>query len=97
MTLPADRYLEPHQARERPPTAFESLLGDAIERAFRADDLADPTHPGIRVQSVAEQDVHGGLLGALRQREKAQVARRDRQADFDEGGVEDRRQRRGCV
>jgi hypothetical protein len=29
-----DRYLEPHQARLRPPTQYENLLGDAIERAF---------------------------------------------------------------
>jgi hypothetical protein len=29
-----DRYLDPHQARQRPPTPFEDLLGDAIERAF---------------------------------------------------------------
>ena len=29
-----DRYLDPHQAREREPTQFESLLGDALERAF---------------------------------------------------------------
>ncbi|HEX2547143.1 MAG TPA: recombinase-like helix-turn-helix domain-containing protein [Ramlibacter sp.] len=29
-----DRYLEPHQARQRPPTPFEDLLGDSIERAF---------------------------------------------------------------
>lgn len=36
MNLPTDRYLDPHQARERPPTAYESLLGDAIERAFGA-------------------------------------------------------------
>ncbi|NBF13204.1 recombinase-like helix-turn-helix domain-containing protein [Pseudomonas sp. Fl4BN1] len=27
-------YLEPHQARKRPNTPFEELLGDAIERAF---------------------------------------------------------------
>lgn len=27
-------YLEPHQARKRPSTPFEDLLGDAIERAF---------------------------------------------------------------
>jgi len=27
-------YLEPHQARTRPPTAYENLLGDAIEHAF---------------------------------------------------------------
>lgn len=33
---PLDRYLDPHQARERAPTAYESLLGDAIERAFGA-------------------------------------------------------------
>jgi hypothetical protein len=31
-----ERYLEPHQARQRPPTTFEDLLGDAIERAFGA-------------------------------------------------------------
>lgn len=39
-----DRYLEPHQARRRPPTAFEDLLGDAIERAY-----ADGVHdlPGL--------------------------------------------------
>ena len=37
-----DRYFQPHQARKRPPTGYESLLGDAIERAFAADvhDLA---------------------------------------------------------
>ena len=28
--------LEPHQARKRPPTDFENLLGDAIEAAFAA-------------------------------------------------------------
>ena len=33
---PTDRYLNPHQARRRPPTAYEDLLGDAIERAFGA-------------------------------------------------------------
>lgn len=32
--MAADRYLEPHQARERAPTLFEDLLGDSIERAF---------------------------------------------------------------
>lgn len=31
-----DRYLEPHQARQRPATPFEDLLGDAIERAYAA-------------------------------------------------------------
>ena len=29
-----ERYLQPHQARQRPPTTFEDLLGDSIERAF---------------------------------------------------------------
>ncbi len=33
-TPPTDRYLDPHQARERQPTPYEDLLGDAIERAF---------------------------------------------------------------
>lgn len=36
--MAVDRYLEPHQARQRPATVFEDLLGDAIERAF-ADDV----------------------------------------------------------
>ena len=31
-----ERYLDPHQARPRPPTSYEDLLGDAIERAFGA-------------------------------------------------------------
>ena len=31
-----ERYLDPHQARTRPPTTFEDLLGDAIERGFGA-------------------------------------------------------------
>ena len=29
-------YLEPHQARNRKPTAYEDLLGDSIERGFAA-------------------------------------------------------------
>lgn len=29
-----ERFLEPHQARKRPNTQFEELLGDSIERAF---------------------------------------------------------------
>ena len=29
-----DRYLQPHQARQRPATTYEELLGDVIERAF---------------------------------------------------------------
>lgn len=28
------RYLEPHQARTAPPTPYEDLLGDSIERAY---------------------------------------------------------------
>jgi hypothetical protein len=35
-----DRYLEAHQARQRLPTPFEDLLGDAIERAY-ADGIHD--------------------------------------------------------
>jgi hypothetical protein len=27
-------YLQPHQARKREPTQYETLLGDSIERAF---------------------------------------------------------------
>jgi hypothetical protein len=30
------RYLTIHQARRRPPTTYEDLLGDSIERAFAA-------------------------------------------------------------
>ena len=29
-----ERYLDPHQARKRPNTLFEELLGDSIERAY---------------------------------------------------------------
>lgn len=29
-----DRYLQPRQAQYRPPTNYEDLLGDAIERSF---------------------------------------------------------------
>lgn len=30
------RYMQPHQARKNPPTPYEDLLGDSIERAFAA-------------------------------------------------------------
>ena len=30
------RFLQPNQAQQRPPTPFEDLLGDALERAFLA-------------------------------------------------------------
>lgn len=36
MQTTPDRYLERHQARTRPPTSYEDLLGDSIERAFAA-------------------------------------------------------------
>ena len=29
-------YLDPHQTRDRAPTDYENLLGDAIEKAFAA-------------------------------------------------------------
>ena len=32
----SDRKLDPHQARQRPPTTYEDLLVDAIERAYAA-------------------------------------------------------------
>ncbi len=32
--MATERYFNPHQARVRPSTQFEDLLGDAIERAF---------------------------------------------------------------
>jgi len=32
--MTTERYLEPHQARSRPATQFEDLLGDAVERAY---------------------------------------------------------------
>jgi hypothetical protein len=28
-------YVHPHQAQARPPSAYENLLGDALEAAFR--------------------------------------------------------------
>lgn len=31
-----ERYLNPHQARQRTPTTYEDLLGDSIERGFAA-------------------------------------------------------------
>ena len=30
------RFLQPRQAQKRPPTSYEDLLGDALERAFGA-------------------------------------------------------------
>ena len=36
ITALQERYIDPHQARKRPPTSYEDLLGDAIERAFGA-------------------------------------------------------------
>ena len=33
---PAALYNDTHQARTAPPTSYESLLGDSIERAFAA-------------------------------------------------------------
>ena len=33
---PAALYNDTHQARSAPPTSYESLLGDSIERAFAA-------------------------------------------------------------
>ena len=29
-------YLDPHQTRERAPTDYENLLGDALEKAYAA-------------------------------------------------------------
>lgn len=31
-----EQYLDPHQTRKRPPTDYENLLADAIEKAFAA-------------------------------------------------------------
>jgi hypothetical protein len=36
LQMQSDVYLDPHQARRRPATPYEDLLGDAIERAFAA-------------------------------------------------------------
>lgn len=33
---PAPRYVDPHQARTRPPSDYENRLGDALEAAFEA-------------------------------------------------------------
>jgi hypothetical protein len=29
-----EQYLDPHQTRDREPTDYENLLGDALEKAF---------------------------------------------------------------
>jgi hypothetical protein len=29
-----ERYLQPHQAQTRPPTPYEDLLADSLERAY---------------------------------------------------------------
>lgn len=34
MSKTPDLYNETHQSRSAPPTAYENLLGDAIERAY---------------------------------------------------------------
>lgn len=41
--MDASPYLDAHQTRSRPPTAYENLLADALERAFAggAGDLHD--------------------------------------------------------
>lgn len=31
-----EQYLDPHQTRDREPTDYENLLGDALEKAFGA-------------------------------------------------------------
>jgi hypothetical protein len=53
------QYLNPHQSRERPPTDYENLLGDAIEQAYAAgvDDL-----PGLvaRLNAGALPSPSGG-------------------------------------
>jgi hypothetical protein len=36
------RYMQPHQARKNPPTPFEDLLGDSIERAYASGVMALP-------------------------------------------------------
>jgi hypothetical protein len=67
-----DRYLDPHQARRHVPTQYESLLGDAIERAYAAGthDLAglvaylNRTGPGPQEGETWTEDVY-----------KAQIAR----------------------
>lgn len=33
---PKGQYLEPHQTRDRAPSDYENVLGDALERAFGA-------------------------------------------------------------
>ncbi|MES2511752.1 MAG: recombinase-like helix-turn-helix domain-containing protein [Pseudomonadota bacterium] len=50
-----DRFLEPHQARQRPPTTFEDLLGDSIERGFAAGHW--------ELDALVAHLNHGGPLG----------------------------------
>jgi hypothetical protein len=50
-----ERYLNPHQARQRPPTSYEDLLGDAIERGFGAGHW--------ELEALVEHLNKGGPLG----------------------------------
>ena len=66
-----DVYLNPHQARRRPPTQYEDLLGDAIERAFAAGvhDLAGlvahlnrtgpgcPSNDGVWTETLYQEEI----------------------------------------
>lgn len=66
-----DVYINPHQARRRPSTQFEDLLGDSIERAYAAgiQDLPAlvaflnrtgpgcPHNEGVWTETLYEQEI----------------------------------------
>lgn len=66
-----DIYLNPHQARRRPPTQYEDLLGDSIERAFASGihDLSElvaylnrtgpgcPSNGGIWTEALYQEEI----------------------------------------
>ena len=75
MSTPTPLYNETHQARSAAPTAYESLLGDSIERAFAMGihDLpglvgylnqAGPAGPNGQPWTPASYDQEMARLGA---------------------------------
>jgi hypothetical protein len=68
------RYLNPHQARQSAPTAYEDQLGDAMERAFAAGhweldalvaqlNQSGPTAPGGQPWTTENFQAEMALLG----------------------------------
>ena len=52
--IQSTRFLQPNQAQQRPPTPFEDLLGDALERALAL--YAEPARYGAVQQRGMGRD-----------------------------------------